>query len=199
MPASCSVWRKSSAACRALAASGYRALLWQLKVIIGMPRSSNFFFQARAFAGSATNSGRGQCGDPLGPAAPTSTASMPRLTNLSSISSVESLLKGGSKTPMGKLFFGTAGLSTAADCAEADPESGADTNAAAVVPRNCRRFMKHPQNHGNQTISTSRARRLRRSTGRSRRSIRCWPENEPRRRFPRACPYGASGFCPSCS
>jgi hypothetical protein len=68
---------------------------------------------------------------------------MPRLTNLSSISSVESLLKGGSKTPMGKLFLETAGLSTGAACAEVDPERGADTNAAAVVPRNCRRFIKH--------------------------------------------------------
>ena len=44
---------------------------------------------------------------------------------------------------VGKLFFGTAGLSTGAACAEVDPESGADTNAAAVVPRNCRRFIKH--------------------------------------------------------
>src|SRR5580700_10914418 len=108
-----------------------------------MPRSSNFFFQARALAGSATSSGRGQCGDPLGPAAPTSTASIPRLTNLSSISSRESLLKGGSNTPMGNFFTGVDCFSCDVLCAGDDGENGAaDANAAAVVPRNCRRFMK---------------------------------------------------------
>src|SRR5580692_2121738 len=106
----------------------------------GMPRSSNFFFQARAFAGSATSSGRGQCGDPLDPAAPTSTASIPRLTNLSSISSRESLLNGGSNTPMGNFFTGV----DCSPCTGDEGENGAaEANAAAaVVPRNCRRFMK---------------------------------------------------------
>src|ERR1700733_12245289 len=143
------VWRNCSAAACALAASGYSALLWQLKVMTGMPRSSNFFFQARAFAGSATSSGRGQCGDPLGPAAPTSTASIPRLANLSSISSRESLLKGGSNTPMGSFLTGVDGLPCAALCAGDDEENGAaDANAAAaVVPRNCRRFMNAPKHY----------------------------------------------------
>src|SRR5271168_1579610 len=137
------VWRNCSVASFALAGSGYSALLWQLRVMTGMPRSSNFFFQARAFAGSATSSGRGQCGDPLGPAAPTSTASIPRLANLSSMSSRESLLKGGSNTPMGSFFSGVDGFSCDVVCAGDDGENGAaDANAAAVVPRNCRRFMK---------------------------------------------------------
>src|SRR5580658_1032008 len=113
----------------------------------GMPRSSNFFFHARAFALSATSSGRGQCGEPLGPAAPTSTASMPRLDNLSSIWSNERSLKGGSKTPIGKLFLDVAGLSPGVDCADVGTASGADTSAAAVVPRNCRRFINAPR-HG---------------------------------------------------
>jgi hypothetical protein len=43
---------------------------------------------------------------------------------------------------MGKLFFGVAALLSSAACADAVEESGADTNAAAVVPKNCRRFMK---------------------------------------------------------
>src|SRR6202000_961970 len=133
------VWRNCSLASFALAASGYNALLWQLRVMTGMPRSSNFFFQAFAFAGSATSSGRGQCGDPLGPAAPTSTASIPRLANRSSISSRESLLNGGSNTPMGNFFSGVGCPVCAVVCADDDGENGAaDANAAAEgVPRNC--------------------------------------------------------------
>ena len=44
-------------------------------------------------------------------------------------------------------LLGADGLSCAADCAGADTESGAEANAAAVVPRNCRRFMKHSRTH----------------------------------------------------
>src|ERR1700677_884725 len=121
------------------------ALVWQLRAMTGMPRSSNFFFHARAFAGSATSSARGHCGEPTEPVAPTSTASMPMLENLSSIWSRERSWKGGLKTPMGKLFLG--GLSCEGSCAEADAESGADTSAAAVEPKNCLRFIENAPKH----------------------------------------------------
>ena len=46
------------------------------------------------------------------------------------------------KTPMGRLFLGAAGLSGEVDCAAAGIDSGAEASAAAVVPKNCLRFMK---------------------------------------------------------
>ena len=66
-----------------------------------MLRSSNFFFQARALAGSARSSATGQCLEPGNPLAPISTASIPSAEILSSISSREKLSNAESKTPIG--------------------------------------------------------------------------------------------------
>ena len=58
--ANSTVRRNDSASRSAVFGSGDTGLPWQLNVATWMLRSSNFFFQARALAGSSSNSFTGQ-------------------------------------------------------------------------------------------------------------------------------------------
>src|SRR6202162_2395159 len=82
-----------------------------------MPRSLNFFFQARALPSSSSNFFTGQWAELGYPPVPISTASTPQPANLSIISSVDSLGNAGSNTPIGILRMAPGDIVFSPDCA----------------------------------------------------------------------------------
>src|SRR6202162_6505832 len=100
-----------------------------------MPRSLNFFFQARALPSSSSNFFTGQWAELGYPPVPISTASTPQPANLSIISSVDRFGNAGSNTPIGILRKapGEVGRSLACDAAfNADADRGGGTAAGRV-------------------------------------------------------------------
>src|SRR6202162_4488016 len=102
-----------------------------------MPRSLNFFFQARALPSSSSNFFTGQWAELGYPPVPISTASTPQPANLSIISSSDRSGNAGSNTPIGILRMapGDAGFSPDWDAGTAANADAVRGDAAAAASR----------------------------------------------------------------